>query len=653
MTARAVHRDGAGGAFPARLLAGALLGLAVVLYLCEFGLNLHVSTGIPYWDDWGYFFGEAQGVQQPLTLHSLLAKDSDHVAPLFKLLTHALWRVIGVDFVGFRLLGWIVYGAMLALYAALLLRVCVRSAAEAVPVAAAGLLLVSTANAEYFYYQAMGLAQPFIFLCLFGFLYAMAARRWWLAGLLLLGYGGTGVFGSSYLLGSAGAALLGALAAGRLTPRALLADPRVRVAVLGGVALTLLMFALTFIGSYANHTEQALVWPWEKDFWFFVLGAFAAAAGVPADAPTDVVAPYARLAVGAALFLAFAVPALLLPLLRRGDDDDDDGDEDGDGGAAPAFVLSALLAGSILLTLATAVGRSHLCGDGGVVIMGCGASPRYAFPVVLALPALMAAWMRLLPAPALRLAAGAALAVAILGLHLLGLHPLDPHSPDRRLEPSLARWDFSRLNQVAAARDHAAATCLAVWLQDGDEDRPLYCPTVSPRNIAPYLAVARRMDAAFARPLMEGTAGERATRELRRRVMAATLEGATLRTEPPLTPDAARLTGWADSVMFLKYGTPVITGWAADLGRREPAALVAAVAGGRVVGIALPGRLRPDVAAALGAPGFAAAGFAVPVPAGRFEGTAVRVFALSADGAVTELQPPGGVTVPATAPGGG
>lgn len=622
MTARA-----AAGAFPARLLAGGLLGLAAVLYLWAFGLNLHASTGIPYWDDWGYFFGEAQGVQQPLTLHSLFAKDSDHVAPMFKLLTHALWRVIGVDFVGFRLLGWIVYGAMLALYAALLLRVCVRSAAEAVPVAAVGLLLVSTANAEYFHYQAMGLAQPFIFLCLFGFLYAMAARRWWAAGLLLLGYGGTGVFGSSYLLGSAGAALLGALAAGRHDARALLADPRVRVAVLGGVALTLLMFALTFVGSYANHTEQALVWPWEKDFWFFVLGAFSAAAGLPVT-----VAPYPRLAVGAALFLAFALPALLLPLLRRGEED-----------APAAFALSALLAGSILLTLATAVGRSHLCGDGGVVIMGCGASPRYVFPVVLALPALVAAWMRLLPVPALRIAAGAALAVAFLGPHLL----------DRRLEPSLARWDFSPLNREAAARDAAAATCLAVWLRDGDEDRPLYCPTVSPRNIAPYLAVARRMDAAFVRPLLAGTVGERPSRDLRRRVASAALDGEELRTTPPLVRDDARIAGWIDSVTFLKYGTPVIAGWAADRDRKEPAALVAVVAGGRVVGIALTGIPRPDVAAALGEPGFAAAGFAVPIPAGRFEGSEVRVFALSADGAVAELRRPGGVSIPAAVARGG
>lgn len=618
MTVRA-----AAGAFPARWAAGGLLGLAAVLYLWAFGLNLHASTGIPYWDDWGYFFGEAQGVQQPLTLHSLLAKDSDHVAPMFKLLTHALWRVIGVDFVGFRLLGWIVYGAMLALYAALLLRVCVRSAAEAVPVAAAGLLLVSTANAEYFHYQAMGLAQPFIFLCLFGFLYAMAARRWWLAGLLLLGYGGTGVFGSSYLLGSAGAALLGALAAGRRSPRALLADPRVRVAVLGGVALTLLMFALTFVGSYANHTEQALVWPWEKDFWFFVLGAFAAAAGVPADAVT----PYARLAVGAALLLAFAVPALLLPLLRRSEED-----------APGAFALSALLAGSILLTLATAVGRSHLCGDGGVVIMGCGASPRYVFPVVLALPALVAAWMRLLPVPALRIAAGAALAMAVLGLHLL----------DRRLEPSLARWDFSPLNREAAARDAAAAACLAVWLRDGDEDRPLYCPGISPRNIAPYLAVARRMDAAFVRPLLAGTVGEALSRDLRRRVASATPEGEELRADPPLVRDDARMAGWVDNVTFLKYGTPVVIGWAADRARKEPAALVAVAVDDRVVGIALTGGLRPDVAAALGEPGFAAAGFAVPIPAGRFEGSAVRVFALSLDGAVAELRRPGGVTIPAT-----
>ena len=103
----AARSDGPAGraSSSARILVGLLLGLGGLIVAYQFGMNMHASTGLPYWDDWGYFFGAAQGVQQPLTFHSIFAKDSDHVAPFFKLLTHGLWQAIGVDFLAFRLVG--------------------------------------------------------------------------------------------------------------------------------------------------------------------------------------------------------------------------------------------------------------------------------------------------------------------------------------------------------------------------------------------------------------------------------------------------------------------------------------------------------------------------------------------------------------------
>ena len=151
-------RTGSRASSFARLLVRLLLALGALIVVYQFGRNMQASSGLPYWDDWGYFFGSAQGVQQPLTFHSIFAKDSDHVAPFFKLLTHGLWHAIGVDFIAFRLVGWLAFAAMLAAYALVLLRDCVRSAWDAVPVVAAGLFLTGTLNNEYFYYQHMGLA---------------------------------------------------------------------------------------------------------------------------------------------------------------------------------------------------------------------------------------------------------------------------------------------------------------------------------------------------------------------------------------------------------------------------------------------------------------------------------------------------------------
>lgn len=615
--------DGMGGGV-ARLILVAVLGLILLVYMHQFGMNMHASSGLPFWDDWGYFFGEQQGVQQPLTFQSLFAKDSDHVAPVFKLLTHALWQAIGVDFLAFRLVGWLSFGAMLVSYAALLLRIGAPAGWGAVPVAMAGLFLMDTANADYFYYQHMGLAQPIFFTALFLYLHAMAAGRSVAAIPALLTFGSTGVFGASYALGAGGAAAVLALRQGRENGPA--ANRRLPVAVGGGLLLSAAMLYLTFHGSYANHTGQPLVLPWEWEFWAFLLGAFANAAGLTATAAD----PTQHLAVGGALFLAYAglVPALLLGRERE---------DDRHGNAA--FCIAALVAGIVLVTMVTALGRARLCGDSVTGVLTCGATPRYAFPIIIGLPAVIAGWLRVLPLTprALRPMGG----WLLIGLLVLA------HGPDR--DSLLRHWRVADLNGMLASRDARGATCIAAHLAsirraDGGLDwaQPLTCPTISPRNIAPYLEVAHRMHAAFLRPL-EAAGGTPPGRFQTGTLMQATLDEAqTLRLGMPPTP--GRLIGSLDVLEESREGQRSLVGWAADMANREPAANLLVVIGGRVVAVGGTGATRPDVAKALDNPGLADSGFILPVPLNALlTGERIHVFALSRDLGFSALTPPDGV----------
>ncbi|WP_042692545.1 hypothetical protein, partial [Azospirillum sp. B506] len=469
---------------PAHILVWLLLGLGALIVAYQFGMNMHASTGLPYWDDWGYFFGTAQGVQQPLTLQSIFAKDSDHVAPFFKLLTHGLWQAIGVDFLAFRLVGWLAFAAMLASYALVLLRDCVRSAWDGVPVAAAGLFLTGTLNNEYFYYQHMGLAQPIFFTCLFLFLHTLARGRLVLATLFLLAFGSTGVFGASYALGAAGAGAVLVLRQGGSWREHL--DGKTLVAVGGGLLLTAAMLWMTFHGSYANHTGQPLVLPWHSGFWAFLLGAFATAAGLPVEA---VGAPLS-LAAGAAALALCLIPAAGLLLGRAGREHRN-----------AAFAISGLIAGAAIVTMTTALGRAGLCGEGIANAMRCGTIPRYAYPVLLAFPAAVAGWTLLAGRrTGVGAAAGVVLTAALAIGHGAGTDAFWRH------------WSVAGLNRMVAERDAAAERCIATHLHairkpDGmDWSQPLVCPSASPRDIAPFLQAAYDLKAGFVQAILADAA---------------------------------------------------------------------------------------------------------------------------------------------------
>jgi hypothetical protein len=613
------------GSSPARSLVWLLLGLGGLIVAYQFGMNMHASTGLPYWDDWGYFFGTAQGVQQPLTFQSIFAKDSDHVAPFFKLLTHGLWQAVGVDFLAFRLVGWLAFAAMLASYALVLLRDCVRSAWDAVPVTAAGLFLTGTLNNEYFYYQHMGLAQPIFFTCLFLFLHTLARGRLVLATLFLLAFGSTGVFGASYALGAVGAGAVLALRQGGSWRERL--DGRTLVAVGGGLLLTGAMLWMTFHGSYANHTGQPLVLPWHSGFWAFQLGAFATAAGLPVEA---VGAPLS-LAAGAAALALCLIPAAGLLLGWAGRENRN-----------AALAISGLIAGAVIVTMTTALGRAGLCGEGIANAMRCGTIPRYAYPVLLVFPAAVAGWTLLLGR---RTGIGAVAGVVLTAVLAVG------HGAGT--DAFWRHWSVADLNRMVAERDAVAERCVATYLHairkpagsdsaGMDWNQPLICPSASPRNIAPFLQAAYDLKADFVQTILADAASrpERAT--LATLLRTGHLDEASARLRLDVPPRDGGLLGSLDRFTQLPSGSLAALGWAVDAAVPAPAAFVLLGVGDRIVATAPTGGARPDVAAVLKDGRMTDSGFSLPVLA-ELAGQQVRLFVLGHDGGLKELTPPGGV----------
>lgn len=625
------------GAALARILLKLLLGVGALIVAYQCAMNMHASSGLPYWDDWGYFFGTAQGVQQPLTLHSIFAKDSDHVAPFFKLLTHGLWHAIGVDFIAFRLLGWLAFATMLASYAVVLLRDCVRPGWAALPVAAAGLFLTGTLNNEYFYFQHMGLAQPIFFTCLFLFLHSIARGRAALATLFLLAFGSTGVFGASYALGAAGVGTVLALRQGGSWPERL-GDRRTLVAVGGGLLLTAAMLWMTFGGSYANHTGQPLVGPWRPEFWGFLFSAFATATGLPVE---TVGAPLS-LAVGVAAFVLCLIPAAVLPFVRAGVER-----------RHAVFCIASLIAGAVIVTMTTAFGRAGLCGDGIAAAMRCGLTPRYAYPVLLVFPAAVAGWTLL---------AGRRTAVPI-GMALVALLALG-HGVGGGV---LRHWSVAGFNRMVAGRDAMAQRCIATHLQairtpaGLDWTRPLVCPSSSPRNIAPFLHAAYDLKADFLAPILADMANRPERAILQTLLQDGRLDGAGLdgsglnesglRLDMPLgSPKAnSEVNGSLDRILRIPNGPLALAGWAADTAVAAPASFVLAVIGDRVVATGSTGGARSDVAAAFHDERLADSGFTLPLPA-EAAGQRIRLFAMAHSGALKELTPPGGVVAAPPAP---
>lgn len=669
-----------------------VLTAVAVIYLYQFGMNMAASSGMPYWDDWGYFFGDHIGVQLPLSFATVFAKDADHIAPVLKLLTHGLWQLAGVDLLAFRVAGWIAFGLMLAGYARLVLGTAGpaadpqrRDGAGAGWAGAAALLpfllLVSTANREYFYFQSVGFSQPIFYVFLFGFLYALARDRLAAACLLLVPVGSTGIFGAGYVLGLAGAMVLAALLRQPRAPLGFLRDHRLVLPLLLGLGLVAAVGVLTFHGSYLNHTEQALVRPWQREFWYFVLGCLRAALGLgEGTGPSAFPLPVPPTLQDARLQGAAALALYLLPLpflLGRRNHHDGNRHDGSRQAALGDIALAGFIAGTILVTIVTAAGRAHLCGPGPAEAMACGATPRYVYPVLLALPAVVAAWLRLLPSPAWRIPAAVAILVPLAAA--AGL--------DHELKPSADRWRVAPLNAAVMDRDRAARACLQDYLLAVQPvaraatgaaagtatgaapwETPLTCPSVSPRNMNRFLQVAYEQKAAFLAPLLAADPGERQTRlaaALRTGAFAGEGPGAEgtetgSRGLRPTTAEAGGIAGWVDTAARLKDGTPALSGWAADTGRREAPAFVLLVAdgpgtggpgtgglgtGGRIVAAGGTGGARPDVGRHFGDGRLAATGFLVPVPAGLLADpqTRLRVFAVSRSFAAVELMPAGGV----------
>jgi hypothetical protein len=104
-------------------------------------------------------------------------------------------------------------------------------------------------------------------------------------------------------------------------------------------------------------------------------------------------------------------------------------------------------------------------------------------------------------------------------------------------------------------------------------------------------------------------------------------------------PQAPSVQGMVDHIT-VAGPKMTVRGWAADLARGEPAQLVLVASDGTVAVWAPLGKPRDDVAAALGKPAYATAGFEIEiaVPDGfRRRDHDIRLYAVASDGAANEL----------------
>ena len=596
--------------FHAGKIALWMLLFLAVLFAFNFYTNIHASSGIPFWDDdWDYFFGHSLGLRAPLTWNSLFAKENDFIAPVAWIFGHAVGRLVGADLFAFRLITWLLFGLVLAIYLRLLLRIAPELGWAT---AAVSFILLSTVNAESFYFQHLALFQPLFFLIFFGYL-SFSLKENLTAEVILFFIAATfGILGTAYIVGTIGYAL--ARAAVQTSRRGIVVfrNTRLLALIAVGLGVTAAISYLTFAGSYVNHTGQELVLPWNRDFWFFVFSTFSSALGFASDLQSRYF-----LAVGLFAFALYAVP-MIVRLSRAADES-----------SSADFVLGSFLSGTIALTMMTAIGRSHFCGAELADIKACGASPRYAFPIILALPAAIVMLARSLPrASSFRPVAVGMVLIVLAGGYLF----------DRNFRPSLARWDSSAMRHMMTERDAAARVCLAEYLEASDWDLPLICPTISRGiDVAPFLRTAYETGAAFLKPVMTER-GRAHDQPSLKSLLSSDVTSADGDIQLGSLQHAPKdITGSIDRIYELKDGTQAAIGWAADLDGHEPVSHVVAVIDGRVAAVGFAGIGRPDLAAALGDAKLTNSGFAIPLGAKLEPGKSVRLFAVTQSSKFAEL----------------
>lgn len=580
----------------------------ISLFMYQFAMNMAAGIGLPYWDDWEYFFSPVKGIHLPLDFGALLAREADYVAPVVRTAGHAVWLGFGADMQVIRLFTWAVFACFLLAYYAFLKKASSDNHVVDLLIVLTGFLLLSVASREYFYFQHVAYSQPLCYLLFFLFCFFWLRGAYLPAVACFIGVGSFSVFGTSYIGGCVAAALLQALARRR-------ADARIVALIVLGCGLAAAAAYMTLTGASINHTDAGLTPPWTAGFWVFTAGVFAAAVGLDPGTPTNV-------AIGAGVLAFYGAATAGLSALG-GDDERGRGD----------WLVAATLWGGLLVTLVTALGRAQLCGDSFSGWTACAATPRYVFPALLAAPALVVAVGRIIAELRRREAGAPAAAVGVLALILAGTtvagYAAGPQEDGRRNGPSTAHWDYAALRRAMVERDREGLRCVAQYVAAAPQDpagwtQPLVCPgVIGTDDAAPYLRTAFATDAPVAETIRRAAAAEYAEAQIIGALAAATRDADGRLQTPTTTGDGAatlrpagdgEIIGHLDRSMHLKYGAAAVVGWAADAVRRQAAPYLLLLADGKPVALGRTGGLRPDVAAALNMPEVNNGGFIIPVP---------------------------------------
>ena len=462
--------------------------LAWVLPLLMLAANvlawLRYGSDFPMVDDWRYY---ARGDIDQFSLARLFRAENNTLAPVGLALDTLAQRVLDGNGMGYQLLSMLaVLGSLLWLQWRLL-----RWAIDDTHVRAAALVFTVLMFQSGSFWGEQNLAYhqalPLVFLlAALAVVLTSGLGAWGRAGLAAL----CGLLmGMSYISGAVVALVAGAVLGllwrlDRSSPD----QPAVRAGAIGlmlaGGATLLPQWVLTRLTKVDDPARDIPVtWPYQGDYWVFLLGKIGRALGRPFDS----VALEVTLSIGLSLLVLGVAAAALLWLRRPPGERNSDALTHAKSLCRMAWVYLPLCAAVLAYLALVAFGRAglhdmpvHDWQD----VLRLGHKRFHYYWVCLLVPWLAAAM--LLRVGARRMGVAASL-LCLVGLGLFGARGV---------------FDINRHYRESAAMRAAEIRCMLSQLGSG---QPIACPTFFIPDLTPALAHARQIGASFIRyfPIVE------------------------------------------------------------------------------------------------------------------------------------------------------
>lgn len=330
-----------------RALVALLVGVPVVSLALNAIAWLTYGLDLPFFDDWR---GYAAGNIDSLDPGYLFAHVNDTLAPVGFALDALAQRLLNGNPLPYQFLSMTIVLGGLLYFQWKLLRLALGVRWHAAACFALTLLMLQPGS--YWGRENLAYHQALPLLCLLPALWLILNERarelWRLPLVLALGLvGGLSYVSGAFAMLAAGLTLL--LTSPWAAPtRSRLMRGSGALAIAGVITVAMQLYPLLTRANLANRAYAPLAWPYESDFWWFLLGKLGRSLLLPSEAPE--LALGVVLLVAALALLAFALTAWRI--VRRG--------ALAQGLPVPQLVFVALAAVTFVYLMLVAAGRTNL-----------------------------------------------------------------------------------------------------------------------------------------------------------------------------------------------------------------------------------------------------------------------------------------------------